>query len=159
MISAQAVDTKMASKTFKIATIPGDGIGVEITDAAIQVLQKLADAAGTFTFEFTNFDWSSETYKEKGYYIPPDGIEQLKKFDAIYFGAVGWPDVPDHISLWGLMLPLRNSLCQYVNVRPTRILPGTSSPLSGRKPGDLDWVIVRENSEGDGFSARKVERS
>ncbi|KAF2101531.1 tartrate dehydrogenase [Rhizodiscina lignyota] len=137
------------AKTYKIATIPGDGIGVDITDAAIQVLKKLSDASGSFQFEFTNFDWSSKTYKERGYYIPEDGIEQLKKFDAIYFGAVGWPDVPDHISLWGLMLPLRNSLCQYVNVRPTRIIPGTSSPLANCKPGDLDWVIIRENSEGE----------
>lgn len=78
-------------KVYKIATIPGDGIGVEITDAAIKVLKELAAKSGTFEFAFTNFDWSSKTYKEKGYYMPPDGIEQLKKFDAIYFGAVGWP--------------------------------------------------------------------
>ena len=79
------------SKTYKIATIPGDGIGVDITNAAIEVLKKLSEASGDFKFEFTNFDWSSKTYKEKGYYIPPDGIDQLKNFDAIYFGAVGWP--------------------------------------------------------------------
>ncbi|KAF1992398.1 tartrate dehydrogenase [Aulographum hederae CBS 113979] len=134
---------------YKIATIPGDGIGVEITEAAVRVLQKLASSSGTIHFEFENFDWSSKTYLKKGYYIPPDGIDKLKNFDAVYFGAVGWPNVPDHISLWGLMLPLRNSLQQYVNVRPTRILRGTSSPLRNCKPGDLDWVIIRENSEGE----------
>lgn len=136
-------------KLYRIATIPGDGIGTEITSAAIQILESLASASGTFKFEFENFDWSSKTFKERGHYIPDDGIDQLKEFNAIYFGAVGWPDVPDHISLWGLMLPLRNSLCQYVNVRPTRVLRGTSSPMRNCGPGDLDWVIVRENSEGE----------
>jgi tartrate dehydrogenase len=139
----------MAPKEYKIAAIPGDGIGAEITEAAVQVLEALAKATGTFTFSFQWFDWSSATYKQRGYYIPDDGIQQLQSFDAIYFGAVGWPDVPDHISLWGLMLPLRNSLTQYVNVRPTRILPGTRSPLANCAPGDLDWVIIRENSEGE----------
>ncbi|KAL1591351.1 hypothetical protein SLS60_012050 [Paraconiothyrium brasiliense] len=137
------------AKTYQIATIPGDGIGVEITNAAAKVLQTLASNAKHFDFDFSNFDWSSKTYLERGYYIPPGGLDELKAFDAIFFGAVGWPDVPDHISLWGLMLPLRNALCQYVNVRPTRILPGTSSPLSACKSGDLDWVIIRENSEGE----------
>ncbi|KAJ9661455.1 hypothetical protein H2201_006486 [Coniosporium apollinis] len=161
------VDTH--EKLFRIASIPGDGIGTEVTEAAIQVLQKLAEVDGTFHFEFEHFDWSSKNFKERGYYIPPDGIDQLKKFNAILFGAVGspdsnkgqtqakatdtkrLPDVPDHISLWGLMLPLRNSLTQYVNVRPTRILRGTSSPLRAEVcgPKDLDWVIIRENSEGE----------
>lgn len=136
-------------KFFKIASIPGDGIGTEITEAAIQVLTTLSTVLGTFHLEFHNFDWSSKNYKERGWYMPPDGIEQLKKFDAIYFGAVGWPDVPDHISLWSLILPIRKQLGQYVNVRPTRILRGTESPLKKCEPGDLDWVIVRENSEGE----------
>ncbi|KAJ4368113.1 hypothetical protein N0V83_006468 [Neocucurbitaria cava] len=139
----------MSNKTYNIAAIPGDGIGIEITEAATKVLNALALSVGRFDFAFTSFDWSSKTYNERGYYIPPGGIDKLKGYDAIYFGAVGWPDVPDHISLWGLMLPLRNSLCQYVNVRPTRILNGTSSPLSACKRGDLDWVIIRENSEGE----------
>jgi isocitrate/isopropylmalate dehydrogenase len=136
-------------KIHRIACIPGDGIGVDITLAAIDVLNALAKACGTFSFDFTTFDWSSKNYLERGYYMPPDGLAQLKKFDAIYFGAVGWPDVPDHISLWGLILPIRKALNQYVNVRPTRILEGTESPLKGCKIGDLDWMIIRENSEGE----------
>jgi isocitrate/isopropylmalate dehydrogenase len=137
------------AKIHRIACIPGDGIGVDITEAAVQVLSTLAKALGGFEFDFTTFDWSSKNYLERGYYMPPDGLQQLKKFDAIYFGAVGWPDVPDHISLWGLILPIRKTLNQYVNVRPTRILEGTKSPLAGIQREDLDWVIVRENSEGE----------
>lgn len=97
----------MSTPTFRIASIPGDGIGTEITEAAIQVLTKLQDTVGTFKLDFTNLDWSSENFKKRGWYMPEDGLEQLKKYDAIYFGAVGWPDVPDHISLWGLILPIR----------------------------------------------------
>lgn len=137
------------SKVHRIACIPGDGIGVDITEAAVQVLNILANTFGGFEFEFTTLDWSSKAYLERGWYMPPDGLEQLKKYDAIYFGAVGWPDVPDHISLWALILPIRKALNQYVNVRPTRILEGTKSPLADCKRGDLDWVIVRENSEGE----------
>ncbi|KAI9710828.1 MAG: hypothetical protein M1828_002026 [Chrysothrix sp. TS-e1954] len=131
--------------------IPGDGIGTEITEAAIQVLETLASAAGTFSFHFEHFDWSSQKYQQTGRYKPDDWLEQLKRHDAIYFGAVGWPDVPDHISLWQLILPIRNHLNQYVNVRPTRILRGTTSPLAScaTKPSILDWSIVRENSEGE----------
>lgn len=138
-------------KTYKIASIPGDGIGVEITEAAEKVLTKLASVVGTFTFEFETYDWSSEKYLQRGWYMPEDGMQQLAKHDAIYFGAVGWPNVPDHISLWSLILPIRKYNNQYVNVRPTRILPGTTSPLAQclKKPEDLDWVIVRENSEGE----------
>ncbi|KAF2744373.1 tartrate dehydrogenase [Sporormia fimetaria CBS 119925] len=139
----------MPSKTYTIASIPGDGIGVEITDAAVQVLNKLSSSLSTFSFSFHTFDWSSKQYLARGWYMPPDGLQQLKKFDAIYFGAVGWPSVPDHISLWSLILPIRKALNQYVNVRPTRILRGTESPLSNCARGDLDWVIVRENSEGE----------
>jgi isocitrate/isopropylmalate dehydrogenase len=141
----------MSKTTYKIAAIPGDGIGVDITVAAEQILQKLAATVGTFAFEFTTFDWSSKAFLERGYYMPEDGMQQLAKHDAIYFGAVGWPDVPDHISLWGLILPIRKHNNQYVNVRPTRILPGTQSPLSQcqSRPQDLDWVIIRENSEGE----------
>ncbi|KAF2232555.1 tartrate dehydrogenase/decarboxylase [Viridothelium virens] len=138
-----------SKRVFKIASIPGDGIGTEITSAAIEVLQKLAFIEGKFSFEFNHFDWSSENYVKRGWYMPEDGMDQLKKNDAIYFGAVGWPNVPDHISLWGLILPIRNSLNQYVNVRPTRILRGITPPLAKCGPKDLDWVIVRENSEGE----------
>jgi len=94
-------------KLFKIAAIPGDGIGVDVTEAAVQVLDKLAEVNGTFAFEYTTFDWSSKAYLERGWYMPPDWADQLKKHDAIYFGAVGWPDVPDHISLWQMILPIR----------------------------------------------------
>lgn len=141
-----------SNKVYKIAAIPGDGIGVDITEAAIQVLHKLAQVAGTFAFEFTDFDWSSQKFLERGWYMPEaDWEQQLKNHDAIYFGAVGWPDVPDHISLWGMILPIRKSMNQYVNVRPTRILRGTKAPLAQlqERPEDLDWVIIRENSEGE----------
>ncbi|KAF7194487.1 putative tartrate dehydrogenase/decarboxylase TtuC' [Pseudocercospora fuligena] len=140
-----------ATKTYNIASIPGDGIGTEITEAAEQVLHKLAQTVETFTFNFTTFDWSSKAYLERGWYMPEDGMQQLAKHDAIYFGAVGWPNVPDHISLWSLILPIRKYNNQYVNVRPTRILPGTTAPLAQlqKKPSDLDWVIIRENSEGE----------
>lgn len=99
-----------AKQTFRIASIPGDGIGTEITSAAIQVLNTLSSVTGTFTLDFEEFDWSSENYKKRGWYTPPDGFEQLKKYDAIYFGAVGWPDVPDHISLWQMILPIRTTV-------------------------------------------------
>lgn len=142
-------NVRSTERLFKIASIPGDGIGVDITDAAIQVLQKLSETVGHFVFEFENIDWSSRTFKERGHYMPEDGLEYLKKFDAIYFGAVGWPDVPDHISLWGLILPIRNALSQYVNVRPTRVLRGINSPLKNCGTKDLNWIIIRENSEGE----------
>ncbi|KAF2450209.1 tartrate dehydrogenase [Karstenula rhodostoma CBS 690.94] len=137
------------TKVHRIACIPGDGIGTEITEAAIQVLTTLQKALGTFELDFTHFDWSSKAYLERGWYMPPDWADQLRKHDAIFFGAVGSPDVPDHISLWNLILPIRKTMNQYVNVRPTRILEGTTSPLANVKRGDLDWVIVRENSEGE----------
>lgn len=133
----------------QIASIPGDGIGTEITEAAIRVLQTLSTAAGTFSIEFEHFDWNCKNYLQRGWFMPSDGLETLKRYDAIYFGAVGWPDVPDHISLWGLILPIRNSLNQYVNVRPTRVLRGITPPLRKCGPNDLDWMIVRENSEGE----------
>jgi isocitrate/isopropylmalate dehydrogenase len=134
-----------------IAFSPGDGIGVDITEAAEQVLNTLAKAHGGFAFEFKHFDWSSKKYLERKWYMPDDGMDQLRKHDAIYFGAVGWPDVPDHISLWGLILPIRKAMNQYVNVRPTRILKGVTAPLAQlqKNPKDLDWVIIRENSEGE----------
>ncbi len=131
-------------KSYRIASIPGDGIGNEVIPAGIEVLQKLQDG---FRLEFEHFDWSSDRYKKEGTYIPEGGLEQLKKFDAIFFGAVGAPDVPDHISLWGLRLPICQGFDQYANVRPSRVLPGITSPLDRGK--DIDWVIVRENTEGE----------
>jgi tartrate dehydrogenase/decarboxylase/D-malate dehydrogenase len=136
-------------KRYKIAAIPADGIGPEVIAAGLEVLEALERRDATFKLDVEIFDWGSDYYRRNGVMMPPDGTEQLKSFDAILFGAVGAPDVPDHVSLWGLRLPICQGLDQYANVRPTRILPGITSPLSGVGPGDLDWVIVRENSEGE----------
>ncbi len=136
-------------RTYKIAAIPADGIGPEVIDAGSEVLSVLAQRAGDVRFDVTSFDWGSDYYKKHGIMMPEDGLEQLKLFDAIYFGAVGAPDVPDHITLWGLRLPICQGFDQYANVRPTKIIPGVTSPLRGVEVGDLDWVIVRENSEGE----------
>jgi len=136
-------------KTYKIAAIPADGIGPEVIASGLEVLQALAARVGTFQFDVENFDWGSDYYKTHGKMMPDDGLDRLKSFDAIYFGAVGAPDIPDHITLWGLRLQICQGFDQYANVRPTRILPGIDSPLRDRGPGDLDWVIVRENSEGE----------
>ena len=136
-------------RTYTIASIPADGIGPEVIGAGISVLEALAKRCGNFALEFKTFDWGSDYYKQHGIMMPADGLSQLKKFDAIYFGAVGAPDIPDHITLWGLRLQICQGFDQYANVRPTRILPGIASPLRDVGPGDLDWVIVRENSEGE----------
>ena len=136
-------------KTYKIASIPADGIGPEVIAAGLQALEALAARDGSFALDVTGFDWGSERYKQTGALMPEDGKETLKGFDAIFFGAVGAPDVPDHITLWGLRLPICQGFDQYANVRPTKILAGIDAPLAGIGPGDLDWVIVRENSEGE----------
>ena len=136
-------------KTYRIASIPGDGIGIEVVAAGLRVLEAIAERHGGFRLDVETFDWGSERYKRTGTLMPEDGADQLRAFDAIFFGAVGAPDVPDHLTLWGLRLAICQPLDQYANVRPTRILPGIESPLSGVGPGDLDWVIVRENSEGE----------
>jgi len=133
-------------KTYRIASIPGDGIGIEVIAAGVEVLQVLAGKEG-FGLEFEHFDWSSKRYLEKGAYIPEGGLDRLKTFDAIFFGAVGSPDVPDHVSLWGLRLPICQGFDQYANVRPSRVLPGVKSKLEGGE--SIDWVIIRENSEGE----------
>lgn len=136
-------------REYRIAAIPADGIGPEVIAAGLQVLDTLAERRGGFTITAKTFDWGSNYYKTHGEMMPPDGLEQLKAFDAIFFGAVGAPDVPDHITLWGLRLPICQGFDQYANVRPTKILPGITPPLRNCGPGDLDWVIVRENSEGE----------
>jgi tartrate dehydrogenase/decarboxylase/D-malate dehydrogenase len=136
-------------KTYKIAAIPGDGIGVEVIEAGIRVLEALARADGGFEMAFTRFPWGSRYYLEHGRMMPEDGLRILRPFDAIYFGAVGSNEVPDHVTLWGLRLAICQGFDQYANVRPSRVLPGIESPLRLRAPGDLDWVIVRENSEGE----------
>jgi tartrate dehydrogenase/decarboxylase / D-malate dehydrogenase len=136
-------------REFKIAAIPADGIGKEVVAAGLEVLEALARRDGGFRLNVESFDWGSDYYRKRGVMMPENGRETLKKFDAIYFGAVGDPDVPDHITLWGLRLNICQPFDQYANVRPTRILPGIKSPLGGVQPQDLDWVIVRENSEGE----------
>jgi tartrate dehydrogenase/decarboxylase/D-malate dehydrogenase len=133
-------------KAYRIASIPGDGIGNEVIPAGLEVLQALSSRED-FSIKATSFDWSSERYVRTGAYIPAGGLEELKKFDAIFFGAVGSPDVPDHVSLWGLRLPICQGFDQYANVRPSRVLPGVETPLKNAR--DIDWVIVRENTEGE----------
>lgn len=137
-----------ATPSYRIACVPGDGIGPEVVSAGVQVLKTVSEASD-FDVEFETYDWSSETFKKTGQYIPDGGLDRLRKHDAILFGAVGAPDVPDHISLWGLRLAICQPLQQYANVRPTRIFPGTESPLRKASTKDLDWVIIRENSEGE----------
>jgi len=136
-------------RTYKIAAIPGDGIGQEVIPAGLAVLDVLARTDGNFRLDVERFDWGSDYYGRHGLMMPVDGLVKLRKFDAIYFGAVGAPGVPDHITLWGLRLAICQPFDQYANVRPTRLLPGIESPLRNVGPADLDWVIVRENSEGE----------
>src|SRR6184192_2431206 len=134
-------------RTYRIAAIPGDGIGVEVIAAGLRALEALAASERSFRFEVESFPWSSEYYLERGHYIPEGGLEKLRRFDAIFFGAVGSQKVPDHISLWGLRLPICQGFDQYANVRPARMLPGVKSPLANAS--DIDWVMVRENTEGE----------
>jgi len=135
-------------KSYRIAAIPGDGIGQEVIAAGVEVLAALAKRAG-FGLAVESFDWGSDYYRRHGVMMPAEGLATLRPFDAIYFGAVGAPDVPDHVSLWGLRLAICQGFDQYANVRPARILPGITSPLRGVTARELDWVIVRENSEGE----------
>lgn len=139
----------MSDKTYKIAAIPGDGIGTEVISAGVEVLQALAVREGTYAVDVETFPWGTDYYLEHGEMMPKDGRETLKAFDAIYFGSAGDPRVPDHITLWELRLNICQGFDQYANVRPTRVLPGVKSPLAGVGPGDFDWVIIRENSEGE----------
>jgi tartrate dehydrogenase/decarboxylase / D-malate dehydrogenase len=134
-------------REYKIAAMGGDGIGPEVIAAGLEVLDALAARDGGFKFKVDDFPWSSDYYLKHGHYIPEDGLQRLKQFDAIYFGAVGSQKVPDHISLWGLRLPIAQGFDQYANVRPARVLPGVKSLLQNGK--DIDWVIIRENSEGE----------
>jgi tartrate dehydrogenase/decarboxylase/D-malate dehydrogenase len=136
-------------KTYRIATIPGDGIGKEVVPAGRQLLEALAASDQALHFEFENFDWGGDYYRTHGVMMPADGLSALRDKDAILFGSAGDPDIPDHITLWGLRLAICQGFDQYANLRPTRILPGIDAPLKRCQPGDLDWVIVRENSEGE----------
>ena len=137
------------TNAHKIAVIPGDGIGIEVIESGLHVLASLADHHGGFQLDVTRLDWGSDRYRRTGALMPSNGANQLRAFDAILFGAVGAPDVSDHLTLWGLRLAICQPLDQFANVRPTRILPGIKSPLAGVGPEDLNWVIVRENSEGE----------
>ncbi|MFO1413617.1 MAG: tartrate dehydrogenase [Burkholderiales bacterium] len=137
------------TKTYRIATIPGDGIGKEVIPAGREVLTALAAARGDFGVTFTDFGWGGDWYRADGVMMPADGLDALRAVDAILFGSAGDPDIPDHVTLWGLRLAICQGFDQYANVRPTRILPGIDAPLKRCRPQDLDWVIVRENSEGE----------
>jgi len=135
-------------KRYSIAVIPGDGIGKEVMPEGIRVLNRAADVFGFF-LDWHHFDWSCETWHATGAMMPTDGIDRLSQHDAIYLGAVGYPGVPDHVSLWGLLIPIRREFDQYVNLRPVRLLPGINCPLKGKQPGDVDFWVVRENTEGE----------
>jgi tartrate dehydrogenase/decarboxylase / D-malate dehydrogenase len=136
-------------KIYRIATVPGDGIGKEVIPAGQKLLEVLASAESSFRFEFENFDWGGEYYRQHGTMMPDNGLDALRRKDAILFGSAGDPHIPDHITLWGLRLKICQGFDQYANVRPTRILPGIDAPLKRCKPEDLNWVIVRENTEGE----------
>jgi tartrate dehydrogenase len=142
-----------APRTFRIAAIPADGVGKEVVAAGRAVLDALADtsksSAAPFAFAWEEFPWGCDFYERTGKMIDDDGLERLKDFDAIYFGAVGWPTVPDHVSLWGLRLKICQNFDQWANVRPVHFLPGVQSPLRKADDTELDWVVVRENSEGE----------
>ncbi len=132
--------------TYQIATIPGDGIGKEVVPESIKVLEALGQQCG-IQFNFKYYDYSCEYYKNHGKMMPEDGLDRLRDSDGIFLGAVGYPGVPDHVSLWGLLIPIRRTFQQYINLRPVRLLEGITSPL--RDPGKIDFYIVRENNEGE----------
>lgn len=134
---------------FKIAVIAGDGIGPEVLAEGIKVMNRVAELDGSFKFEFTHFPWGCEYYLKNGKMMDDNGLEQLKKFDAIYLGAVGYPGVPDHISLWDLLLKIRKGFDQYINLRPVKLIKGAPCPLKDVKMEDIDMLFVRENSEGE----------
>jgi tartrate dehydrogenase/decarboxylase/D-malate dehydrogenase len=133
---------------MSVAVIPGDGIGKEVVPAAVRVLEAAGKRFG-IAFDWTWLDWGCERYARTGNFMPEDGLASIMRRDAVFLGAVGWPGVPDHVSLWGLLIPLRRVFQQYVNLRPVKLLPGVACPLAGKKPGDIDLVIVRENNEGE----------
>jgi tartrate dehydrogenase/decarboxylase / D-malate dehydrogenase len=147
-------------RRFRIAVIPGDGIGQEVVPAGVQVLDRLAaQSAGEFGFDYETYPWGCRYYLETGRLMDHDGLDRLRTADAIYFGAVGWPGVPDHISLWGLRLAICQGFDQYANIRPVRLLPGVPSPLRQATAATMDWVVVRENTEGEyaGIGGRTLE--
>ncbi len=138
----------MAGQSYRIAVIPGDGIGKETVPESLRVLDAASRRFG-FTLGLDEYDWSCETYKRTGAMMPADGMDRLAEADSILLGAVGWPDVPDHVSLWGLLIPIRRGFDQYVNLRPCKLMPGVRTPLAGRTEADIDFYVVRENTEGE----------
>jgi tartrate dehydrogenase/decarboxylase/D-malate dehydrogenase len=138
----------MTTNAYKISVIPGDGIGKEVVPEGIRVLDAVAARYG-LAFAYTHYDWSCEQYKSTGRIMPADGIDRLRDCNAIFLGAVGFPGVPDHVSLWGMLIPIRRAFRQFANVRPVRLLQGIDCPLKNRAPGEIDMIIVRENTEGE----------
>ncbi|MCR0980832.1 tartrate dehydrogenase [Roseomonas populi] len=136
------------ARKHRIAVVPGDGIGKETTPEGLRVLDAAARRFG-FELELTHYDWSCETYAKTGKMMPDDGLDQLRQSDAVFLGAVGWPGVPDNVSLWGLLIPMRRDFDQYISLRPCRLMPGVRSPLANRTPAEIDFVVVRENTEGE----------
>jgi tartrate dehydrogenase/decarboxylase/D-malate dehydrogenase len=147
-VAAGGEEAVAVAKTYEIAVIPGDGIGKEVVPEGMRVLEAAARRFG-FALTWRPYDWSCERYAKTGAMMPPDGLEQIKAMQGIFLGAVGYPGVPDHVSLWGLLIPIRRGFRQYVNLRPVRLLAGVDSPLKDRKPGDIDFYVVRENNEGE----------
>jgi len=135
-------------KQYKIAVIPGDGIGNEVVPEGMRVLEA-AGVKHAIQLDWETFPWSCEYYAKHGRMMPDDGLQQIRRHDAIFLGAVGFPGVPDHVSLWELLVPMRRGFDLYVNLRPVRLMPGIQSPLAGRKQGDIDFWVVRENTEGE----------
>jgi tartrate dehydrogenase/decarboxylase/D-malate dehydrogenase len=140
--------TDATKRNYKIATIPGDGIGKEVVPEGIRAIEAAAREFG-FSVSWQNFDWSCETYLKTGRMMPEDGLEQLRPYDAVFLGAVGYPGVPDHVSLWGLLIPIRRGFQQYVNLRPVRLLQGMEATVKNFEPGQIDFYVVRENTEGE----------
>jgi tartrate dehydrogenase/decarboxylase/D-malate dehydrogenase len=138
----------MSERSYRLAVIPGDGIGKEVVPEGLRVLDAAARRFG-FNLTLVEYDWSCERYQKTGRMMPEDGLERLRESDAIFLGAVGWPSVPDHVSLWGLLIPIRRGFDQYVNLRPCKLMPGARTPLANRGPADIDFVVVRENTEGE----------
>jgi tartrate dehydrogenase/decarboxylase/D-malate dehydrogenase len=140
--------TNSNNRKYKIAIIPGDGIGKEVVPEGIRVLEAAATRFG-FSLAWQNFDWCCETYQKTGRMMPADGLDRLRPYDAVFLGAVGYPGVPDHVSLWGLLIPIRRGFHQYVNLRPVRLLRGMEATVKNFEPGQIDFYVVRENTEGE----------
>jgi tartrate dehydrogenase/decarboxylase / D-malate dehydrogenase len=134
---------------YSIALLPGDGIGADVVREGRKVLETVSQLHGGFNYSFTEFDWSCEYYAKHGKMMPNNGLEILKDFDSIFLGAVGYPGVPDHVSLWGLLLPIRRQFEQYINLRPVKLLKGIKSPLAEKTEEDLNFIVIRENNEGE----------